>query len=203
MKGSDLFFLPAAPSCLGRDNDSTQQADPRERDAVCVKIGQLERKEFVWNTPGSYQGRPLTPYLQFRIRDQRKLVLSQISLVTTGTASQPGGNVMGKKNVPMGQMSQKQHAICDILLVKSRNYCTERLRADLLYKCEKICSTNAVEHFCPPSVLWGSFLPVLIRIGIISVNKREKVSLGGRKMNEQLLMRRLGDLWVCWTRSHS
>lgn len=42
---------------------------------------------------------------------QRKLVLSQISLVTTGTASQPGGNVMGKKNVPTGQMNQKQHAV--------------------------------------------------------------------------------------------
>lgn len=42
---------------------------------------------------------------------QRKLVLSQISLVTTATASQPGGNVMVKKNVLMDQMNQKQHAV--------------------------------------------------------------------------------------------
>lgn len=31
--GSDFFLLPAAFSCLGRDSNSTQQADPRERDA--------------------------------------------------------------------------------------------------------------------------------------------------------------------------
>lgn len=42
---------------------------------------------------------------------QRKLVPSQISLVTMATASQPGGNVMVKKNVLMGQMNQKQHAV--------------------------------------------------------------------------------------------
>lgn len=42
---------------------------------------------------------------------QRKLVLSQISLVTMGTASQPGGNVMGRKSVPTARMSQKQHAV--------------------------------------------------------------------------------------------
>lgn len=38
-------------------------------------------------------------------------MLSQISPVTTATASQPGGNVMVKKNVLMGQMNQKQHAV--------------------------------------------------------------------------------------------
>lgn len=38
-------------------------------------------------------------------------MLSQISLVTMVTASQPGGNVMGKKNVLTGQMNQKQRAV--------------------------------------------------------------------------------------------
>lgn len=50
-------------------------------------------------------------HILFFFLQQRKLVPSQISLVTTATASQPGGNVMGKKNVRMGQMSQKQHAV--------------------------------------------------------------------------------------------
>lgn len=67
---------------------------------------------------------------------------------------------------------------------------------NLFYKwvSSQCCSTPlSFVQFCPPSVLWGFFLPVLIRIGIISVNKRKKVSLGGKKMKEQLLIRRLGD----------
>lgn len=45
--------------------------------------------------------------------------------------------------------------------------------------------------FCPPSVLWSFFLPVLIRIGVISVNDKKKTSLERGKMKEQLLMQRL------------
>lgn len=50
-------------------------------------------------------------YFSFLFLQQRKLVPSQISLVTMATASQPGGNAMVKKNVPMAQMNQKQHAV--------------------------------------------------------------------------------------------
>lgn len=47
----------------------------------------------------------------FFFLQQRKLVPSRISLVTTATASQPGGNVMVKKSVLTGQTNQKQHAV--------------------------------------------------------------------------------------------
>jgi len=50
-------------------------------------------------------------FFLFFSSQQRKLVPSRISLVTTATASQPGGNVMVKKNVLMGQMNPKQHAV--------------------------------------------------------------------------------------------
>lgn len=49
--------------------------------------------------------------LFFFFLQQRKLVPSRISLVTMATASQPGGNVMAKKNVLMGQTNPKQHAV--------------------------------------------------------------------------------------------